>query len=319
MKSIQLLALAFLLPAVSLAQDAAQHTPEEIAAAIENVNRHIESRQLRATELTNDLISLDGRVETRIDKVVAILEGITDSEQSQIQVALMKERVIEGLKSTIQTYDEKRRAIQEEVDQRDPRLTREELFSDLGKFDERVDKRVEQIIGLTKSMQEHKDYPKMKTVESGGYWGWDSYEVKNPEYQSNVKQVLHTEAETKEIAAEIDAAIARLESQNRDFDEKLKKDITDKYREMLTYEKNRNLAIIAEREAQKEDLLTDQSPGGDKVGSDQARQIQDMLEDMAGDLRRDFDQTFNLYRELNEERATLKTLNEQLAEIKAMQ
>ena len=317
MKNPSIILLALALPFTVSAQS---DTPDakRARAAVATLERHIESREHRAAELTEDIITKDKRIESRIDRIIETLEGVTDSTESQVRVTQMKEKAIGGLKRTIEYYDQKRRGLKTETMERDPKITRDTLFSDIGKFDGRIEKRVEQILELSKSMQTHKDYEKWRTVQDDSYWGWGGYRERNPKYYQNRKEVRHTDQSRKELTGELDASIDRLDRRNRDINEKLKKDISDQYREMLTAELEKNTNLIEMREVQKNELAVNKDPQTDAIGRGQALNIESMIEDMGEDLERDFYAMFAIYAELNQERTALKSLRAQLEEYKAM-
>lgn len=291
----------------------ASPSPDQLKKSIATLEQHAETRELRATELTNDIMSMDTRIESRIDRIVKMLEGVTDGSESQVRVAQLKQRAIEGLKNTIEYYDQKRRGLKSETMERDPKITRETLFSDIGVFDNRIEKRVNQILELAESMQSHEDYEKWRTVNDDSYWGWGGYRERNPKYYENRKQVVQTEKTRKQLTEELNGSIDRLDRRNREIRETLKKNITDQYREMLTTELDQNTELIESRQIQKEELTMARDPNTEAIGRDQALGIESMIEDMAEDLRRDWDSLFRIYAELNQERIALKTINDQLA------
>jgi hypothetical protein len=225
------------------------HSPEEVAARIAELQTYLGHRQERAAELATDMMGLDKRIESRISRIVGMLDGITDSLESSRRVSEMKKRAIDGLKGTIAFYDQKRRNLEEETRQRDPRITRDELFDDIGKFDNRIDKRVNQILDLAKSMQSHKDYDKWSVVQDGrsSRWGDDYYRTRNPRYYQNRQESTTTAQEVSQLTGEIKAGIERIDRANRDIQEKLKANVTPQYRQMLLDELDRNNGIIETR------------------------------------------------------------------------
>ena len=155
------------------AQEASPEPVYDLAArqrSIENLERHIGEREERMGELAQDIVALDTRVERRIDRIVEMLQKSKDSKSSKVTVARTKEKAIEGLSKTIEYYDQKRRALREQL-RKETTIPREALTGDVYKFDEKVEKRVEQIIALTKSFTESEDLKKYDE-HTRSHWGW---------------------------------------------------------------------------------------------------------------------------------------------------
>lgn len=308
---------AFCAPAFAQTEsagEAAAMDPETLQRGIDNINTQIEHRQERITELTNDIITLDGRIEGRVTKIVDMLKNITDSQESQIRVAKTKEQIIEGLRNSIQYYDTKRRELKSETMKKQPRLTRDELFDDIGVFDGKIETRVNQIVELANSLHTHEDVDKWTVAYEDDDRGWrdDYYRRRNPKFYHDRKQTTNTEQTRGQLTEELRNSINRIDVRNRDINETLKKDITPQYRQMLEAELDRNMATIENREAQILDLATSTKPAAEAIGRNQILRIEDIIEDMGEDLRNDFNDLFADYAELNQERAALKTLNEML-------
>jgi len=162
---------------------------EEIAARIPEVERQIEEREIRASELTQDIVQLDERIEGRIDRIFKQFESMKDSKESGTRVVRMKEDAIEGFRQRIQIYDSKRRRLKLEAYSQDPSIDRDTLFSAMDKYDARIEKRVDQILELAQTFAAHKDLPKHKYSRSSGWRGWSWEKTwNNPEYQQNREQ-----------------------------------------------------------------------------------------------------------------------------------
>ena len=83
-------------PLLGQAPEAAQ--PLDYAARVESVatlKEHIAQREARFEALKKDLLTLDARVEERIDHVVKTLSTLKDSNNSKTRVANLKEEVID--------------------------------------------------------------------------------------------------------------------------------------------------------------------------------------------------------------------------------
>ena len=175
------------------AQETAPAKPIDMAArqrSIVNLERHITERDERLAELAQDIITLDARVEKRVDRLVDVLKQSKDSKDSKVSVARTKEKAIEGLTKTIQYYDGKRRGIKELVREESP--IRDTLIGDVKKFDARIEKRVAQIVELTKSFTESEELKKYdETTRSDWGWSWTERRI-SEDWRQNRRDSNHT-------------------------------------------------------------------------------------------------------------------------------
>ncbi len=145
-------------------------TMEERRASIANLESHIAEREERLGELREDIRTLDTRVEKRVDRLVDVLVKSKDSNSSKVTVVRTKEKAIEGLRSTIKYYDEKRRSIRQALGKKS--AISDDLAEDVKKIDARIEKRVDQIMELTKSFTPGTDVEKYDESTNSWGWGW---------------------------------------------------------------------------------------------------------------------------------------------------
>ena len=284
---------------------------EQLDYAIWFVEQHINTRNERAKEISEDIKRMDGRIEQRIDQILKMLTDHKDSVDSGSRVIMLKMQAIEGLKKTVQYYDTKRRVLKAEFMRPDPRIDRDLIKSDLDAFNKRVEKRVEQILTLTKSMPGFKDLDKYDYKGSGGYWG-GHYIVRNPDYYHNRSQTNKTDRTQTNVAEELDKSIKKLKITEGQLERTLEGEITEQFRELLEGELERTRGLIHSRESQKQAVITaDANPPGKSIGRRQAENIEELMNDMSSDLKRDFYGMFQHYSDLNRERAQLLALHEQ--------
>ncbi len=288
-------------------------SPEEIAARIPEVERQIEEREIRASELTQDIVQLDERIEGRIDRILKQLESMKDSKESGTRVVRMKEDAIEGLRETIRLYDSKRRELKLEAYSQDPSIDRDTLFSAMDKYDARIEKRVDQILELAQTFAAHKDLPKYKYSRSSGWRGW-SWETtrNNPEYQQNRKQTIHTDQTRQELIDALDKSIEGLDRRNREIGEIMKKEITSQYRELLQHELDQNNNLIVMREEQIGLMLNPPEESGTTTSTNSAMKVGHWIEDLVDDIQADMDEMFADINELKQEKEALTYLRERL-------
>ncbi len=240
------------------------------------------AREQRADLLRDELKALDSRIEGRVDIIVNALSAIGDSKDSRTKVARMKEQTIEALRKNMTYYHSKRAALQEELRRPMLGLTDEQKRKGIAIFDERMEKRVAQILAVRKSLPVHKDYERYKVT--GSDWTGATYAV-NEDHRQNQRVTSHTTAQRKKVEDGLRASIARIEQQNR----------TLKAQNAPAEEIAKNNALLAERRSQ---LATAMTPGGTAtrdVGQKEAADLDKALQTAIADLRKDFTILFARY------------------------
>ncbi|MFT4548701.1 MAG: hypothetical protein ACI8XO_001184 [Verrucomicrobiales bacterium] len=297
------------------AQETAPAKPIDMAArqrSIVNLERHITERDERLAELAQDIITLDARVEKRVDRLVDVLKQSKDSKDSKVSVARTKEKAIEGLTKTIQYYDGKRRGIKELVREESP--IRDTLIGDVKKFDARIEKRVAQIVELTKSFTESEELKKYdETTRSDWGWSWTERRI-SEDWRQNRRDSNHTKLQDKGMMEALGKNIDYLKSRIVFLKAQLEsKGITSAEKELYESDIARNESLIKVREEQIYELETlADGPKPDAVDRDRAHEIADLLEDTVADIREDFFDIFAKYSELNAQREQLAKLKTNL-------
>jgi len=240
------------------------------------------AREQRAKLLLDELKALDTRIEGRIDVIIDALRSIGDSKDSRTKVARMKEQTIEALKKNITYYQGKRATLQEELRRPTLRLTEEQKRKGIAVFDQRMEKRVAQILAVQKSLPAHKDYERYKAT--GSSWAGTTYAL-NEDHRQNQRVTSYTNSQRKEIEQGLRASIARLEQQNR----------TLQARKAPADELARNAALLAERRDQLKSALSPTVTPTKDIGKKEAEDLDKALQLAIAELRRDFTTLFARY------------------------
>ena len=290
---------------------AEQETTEKIdlearKRSIPILEEHLKDREERLAEIAADIIRLNDRLEGKVDKIVKKLAGIKDSQKSGYRVSQIKMDAIDGLKRSIEKYQTRRIALIREVREQRTGIPKEVLEGDAAKFDKRIEKRVDQILELSKSFTQDGDVEKYRKVAGGGYSynGWDDelYEISD-EWRQNRRDRTMDGKQRKEIMDALKKAIERHESLIASLKDNLanrKMSKTD--RDLMSSELKRHEQILAVRENQHHEMFEIDSPNTSQVSRDAAQDLEEALADASGDLRRDFETIFVKYAELNKER-----------------
>jgi uncharacterized phage infection (PIP) family protein YhgE len=276
-----------------------------------DLENHITQREERLAEWGQDVISLNTRIDKRVDGLVTLLTGLRDSQESKTNVTQIKKEAIEGLQRGITLYTTKRREIREMV-----RTGSDEALGDLSKIDANIIKRIDQIAELTKSIPTHKDVEKYENDDSyysDGYY-YESRRISD-EYKQNRRDGNASDLQRKHTSEALKKGIERLKDRRRALATKLKEgQVTDSEKALYQTELGQADAYQDHLEAQLRDVTTGGTPGGGRaIGRDQANDIENMIEDARKDLREDVSRLFRSYDQFVRGRHYLAELKENLA------
>ena len=297
---------------------------EETAAAVNDIEarrqsvvdleKHIAQREQRLSEWGKDIVELNTRIENRVDELVKLLAGLRDSQDSRRKVTQIKKEAIEALQKGIERYKSKRKEIREMV-----RTGSGEALGDLGKIDEHIIKRVDQIAELTKSIPAHEDVEKYES-DGGSYWNgyYDGGRV-SEEWKQNRRDASASDLQRKQTAEALEKAIKRLEDRRKSLKSQLAEGgLSDAAKTLYTAELGQVDAYKDHLESlQGEVVASGGAAGGRPVGLDQAQDIENMIEDARTDLREDAARLFRSYDQFVRGRHYLEDLKKNLAARKA--
>jgi len=149
----------------SFALPLSAQTPAQAPTA-EQLQSWVQLRAQRVELLRDEVKAADARVESRVAVIVDALESVRDSKDSKTKVARMKESTMKGLMNVVKSYDNRRATIRGELQNPRNALTDAEKRKIIAALDERIERRVQQIERLHRSMPAHEDYDRYKATGS---------------------------------------------------------------------------------------------------------------------------------------------------------
>ncbi|MEM9017370.1 MAG: hypothetical protein AAGC68_10170 [Verrucomicrobiota bacterium] len=311
---------AIVLLAILSPANAAEMTMEERRASVVTLEQHIEQRKLRLEGIKGDIKSLDDRVEAGIEKIVSTVSGIADSETSRRRVSQLKGDVVSRLRNSIDFYDRQRNELREQLRRDQTAIPRETLESDLAIFNERIEKRVEQIERIAASFPESEDLDKYVVTRTSTSFGFGfgrrtrEHEEISEAWKQNRRDTKQTESMQKRLLDGLNDSIAHLQQRNSFLTEKLDgQGVTEVERALYGSEIRQNEETIDLRHEQIRQFTERQPAQLETLDQNEAHSTELLVQDMISDLRDDFFAIFQDYTELNKERADLERLTENLA------
>lgn len=312
-------ALALVLSVFTFAEPAPAPAPaidlEARKASVVNLESHIAQREKRLAELGQDIVTLDGRIEKRVDELVKMLADMRDSQDSKTRVSKLKQEAIEGLKRGINLYVTKRKEMRERAKAGD-----EAALGDLGKFDQRIFKRVDQIAELSKSFPAHKDVDKYESA-GGDYWNGYYYENSriNDDWKQNRRDNVQADKTRDDTTKAIRESLERLDQRGRSLKDLLaNRNLSESARKLYVQELGQIDAYTERLNSQLVEVTASSGGSASRAPSlDEAIDLEQLLDDARKDLRQDVSTLFRLYDEFDQGRMRLNALKENLTARKA--
>lgn len=315
MKTIRVVAFAIFLPAIGHAQ-APVPAVIDYDARIQSVailKENLIRREARFEALRKDLRTLDARVEEQIDHIVKTLSSVVDSKDSRTRVANIKEDVIQSLVRTMGVYRQKRMMVYERL-RTNPDAPKEQSEQELKVFDERIGKRIGQVMELARSFPGHRDVEK---YESGGdsYWnGWVGENTRiSEEWKQNRRDANSGEVARRELLQKIEKAMAAGKSRRAVIADNLAhRELNERERAVQQEELGRLDATLDLLRTQRRELALPSVGATRTVGLDEAHDAEEMLDDTRADLASDFGSIMRKFSELDAEGVRINAMKENL-------
>ncbi len=303
-----LLLLVALGPAALLPSQTVSPAPDKSL-----LKAQIEAREKRADLLLDEIRSTDARIEDSIDTLLGALRSVGDSKDSRTKVVRIKEQTIDALQKNLAYFGQRRAAMQEEL--RNPRLnlTEDEKRRIITRFDERIEKRVRQVLDLNKSLPTHKDYERYK-VTGGGWYGGTI--VESEDYKQNQRLTSRTNTQRDKTIKELQDSLNRLDRQNRTLQTQIQAATSDASRKALADEIAKNGVLVKTRRAQLAETLTPSETPTRPISGKEAQNLDAALRKSIDNLKREFTTLFQRYSVLLNERSALNNAKASLAAMK---
>jgi hypothetical protein len=283
--------------------------------SVANLKQHIAQREERFDMLKKDLLALDARTEKQIDDIVKKLASLKDSQDSKTRVANLKDDVIEALVRTISLYRQKRVEVFEQM-RKNSSVPKEELEKTLKAFDDRIGKRLEQVMELAKSFPGHEDVKKYESYGSSYYNGWYQENTRvTEEWKQNRRASTSGRVVRRDLLQTLDKAVTTNQSRRASIADALaNRKLSAKEKELQQEELGRLDALLDKLRADRHELALPDGGGATReIGAGEAHDAAQMLDDARKDLSRDFWDIMRKYAELEPERTRLFDLKANLA------
>lgn len=187
---------------------------EEIISRLEGAVAHYGKK---SEELTSELLAMDGVVEKKIDLLVEVLSSLKDSTDSGTRIENNKVDLIEGLRKSIAFYQSRRAEKEARFLSIQNEATKDDLKGDMDFLDERSEKRIGQIMELTKSFTQHEETNKY-IYEHKKIPGANAYKTDrkvSPEYKQSKKAAGVGAHKREQLMDEMQGGVDKLVRENK--------------------------------------------------------------------------------------------------------
>jgi len=296
---------------------------EELAsrkASIPLIEERIKDREDQIKILIDDMKRISDRIEKRIDKIVSTLEKMKDSQNSKIRVAKMKQDTMKGLYRSIEDFNRRRAQFKEQLRTGKADIGEDAANKAVELIGEKIEKRAEQMIALSKSFTEHVDYKKYENDTSGSRynygnrWGGDNTRT-NEKWKQNRRETTFTDSQRKKMIKAIKTSIDDLERRNNTLRIKTKEAKGSEATQKFYHEEiARNEKTIDTRRKQLADIL---QPGyaaaTTSVDRNRAHDTELLIREVADDIRRDHRTNISNFHDLKQRLTSLNRIKLNLA------
>lgn len=296
-------------PVASSSEDRSQ-----LANYVRVMTSELERAEARVKSVTEQLVSLDDDIESRVNRLVSLLSSVRDSaEGPNSRMRKAKEEALAGLKATAVYYAQERDRRKREMGNAYALIDDEALARDVAALNARIETRVTQSLEIAASLSQHKE----GQVDRYGDGNTD-YANETPEYRKTQRDVRASVKDKTDMVGTLRASI-----------DKLTRDVAAREAELKTTNDPQRQAQLAEdiktmrqtinaRRGQIEELVTAPQSATRAVSSKAAFEMDKMIDEMTRELRADFAKFKALVSERDAARARLKPLKERLAKASAM-
>lgn len=278
-----------------------------IESYVRVLKSELERSEARVSSATTNLLVLDRDIEARVSQIVALLSSVRDSADGPgSRMRKAKEDAIEGLKATAAYYAQERDRRTREMATGFARIDEDALARDVAALNARIETRVTQSLDLASSLVQH-DEGAVRRYDDDDRFSRETDEFRKRQRDANASAKIKAD-----LVDDLRASIAKLtrDAQSREADIRATRDEQKRARYAREIEGLRK--VIQARHDQIAELLTAENPATRPIGSKGAFEMDQMIDEMTQELRRDFVRFKTLVGERDDARARVKPLLDRL-------
>ena len=257
------------------------------------LNARLAGQAQRASLLGSEIHNADLRIESRFDDLLTTLRTVSDSKDSHTKVTRMKEETIASLQEAITYYQQKRAWLEEQMVRPTFNLTQVQKQTISNDFEERIEKRVKQIVELYKSFPKHEEFERYKAV--GHYrFGGVRY-VDSEDYRQNLRLTSQTDTMRNRLIKEMQANIERLDQENRVLADMASRGTNTEMREVYGDEQRKNEELRGVFKQDLDAIMSGPVAPGRPISGHEAQALDKIIKHSIDSLHGEFTLLFSRY------------------------
>lgn len=288
MKTLHLAATLILALAISATASTNTTSLTKDEQQLEFLRKQVASAQARVDVHVEKLKAKDREIEAKINDVIKLINSVKDSTESKSRITNVKKEVINDLNKSIEFYRQRRRARIQVLRDQSKSFKEAEGDKALAFIDDKIDKRIEQIMFITSNMTQGrnwKDSEKYEYVNNG--YGGRVRTRKTDEYTRHRKSLSSATQQRGKTEQILDKNRAEIERENARLEKMLKSARTEEGRTAAEAQLEKNNVRLSKQYKEESKMVNYARDSGRPLSRRDAFETDRWVEDMIKDIVKD--------------------------------
>jgi hypothetical protein len=244
----------------------------------------IDPYEANVNNLREEMARVSRDIDDGVDGMLQLIIPLTDSKDSGNKVALMKKDAIESLRNVIDVYVAERQKLEGELARPATAITKPQIAGQVEAIDEKIDTRINEMMRISASMAEHKEFEKYEY--SYDFHSEDYDERISEDYQQNQKVQRQVNFTRGSLADGINKSIASLKDRISRYERTLAYQVSPENTEAINALIADTKARLDEREKQLYSLGAMHGEAGSRaISKDDFKIISQTLNEQKAEIR----------------------------------
>jgi len=287
-----------------------------VAQAKETLENQIQKHQEKINKMTDEIMKLDSEIDASVSKIINYISSVKDSAESRSKVITKKEETVKALTESIDFYRNERGKRLSKYKRRASNSTKKELAGEIEAIDAKIDERINQIVQITSSLTQNENFNKYSyKMRYSGNKIRKPRKVISKEYRQNEVVASKTKRNKKVVVEKLKEEVDGLKNKNKKLEIELKKNPSEKKKEWIETQIEKNSGNVGIRAKQAENLENATSLATTPLRNEDVREMDEKLAEMTSEIQELRNKLVKLDIERDRERAIIKPMKKQLNRI----